>query len=295
MSDFKKLPCTTKCDPPHETHLVDCAGGKIEAGDAIARCSDLPTVYTQVVRVDTANPNSAAIFDATDIPPTTHDPALEELAEALYIGSDGTLWVWSGTEYVTAPEQPLATPFYLQSTTIDAAGNKVSNIYRLGGIAAGADRIYGNLTASGGTRFFAVPPYGISSIGKIEYGGWTGSGFLFANSTTGTSAFSMVYNADNAFFGALSPGLASRVWSVWSAIGVTINSPELANLRPSNNPSARLAVNSTTQGFLPPRMTTAQINAIASPADGLMVYNTTLNKLCVREAGAWKQVTTTPM
>ena len=38
--------------------------------------------------------------------------------------------------------------------------------------------------------------------------------------------------------------------------------------------SAVLDVTSTTQGFLPPRMTTAQMNAISSPAEGLMVFDT---------------------
>jgi hypothetical protein len=56
-------------------------------------------------------------------------------------------------------------------------------------------------------------------------------------------------------------------------------------------PSARLAVNSTTQGFLPPRMTTTEKNAIASPATGLVVYDTTLGKLCVRGASAWETIT----
>jgi hypothetical protein len=41
--------------------------------------------------------------------------------------------------------------------------------------------------------------------------------------------------------------------------------------------SALLSVTSTTKGFLPPRMTTTQRNAIASPAAGLIVYDTTLN------------------
>ena len=35
-----------------------------------------------------------------------------------------------------------------------------------------------------------------------------------------------------------------------------------------------LDVKSTVKGFLPPRMTTAQRNAIASPAEGLVIYNT---------------------
>jgi len=45
--------------------------------------------------------------------------------------------------------------------------------------------------------------------------------------------------------------------------------------------SSQLTVESTTKGFLPPRMTTTQKNAIATPAAGLVVYDTTLNKLCV--------------
>ena len=42
----------------------------------------------------------------------------------------------------------------------------------------------------------------------------------------------------------------------------------------SPNASAVLDVTSTTQGFLPPRMTQAQRNAISSPASGLMVWCT---------------------
>jgi hypothetical protein len=41
--------------------------------------------------------------------------------------------------------------------------------------------------------------------------------------------------------------------------------------------SAILQTNSTTKGFLPPRMTYAQMKAIASPATGLQVYNTDNN------------------
>jgi len=55
--------------------------------------------------------------------------------------------------------------------------------------------------------------------------------------------------------------------------------------------SAKMQVESTTQGFLPPRMTTTQKNAIATPAAGLVVYDTTLNKLCVRTASSWETIT----
>ena len=43
------------------------------------------------------------------------------------------------------------------------------------------------------------------------------------------------------------------------------------------NASAELDVQSTSRGMLPPRLTTAQRNAIVNPATGLLIFNTTLN------------------
>jgi uncharacterized protein (TIGR02145 family) len=48
-------------------------------------------------------------------------------------------------------------------------------------------------------------------------------------------------------------------------IGVGTNSPEA---------SAKLDVNSNTQGLLPPRMTNSQRDAIVAPANGLIIFNT---------------------
>ena len=57
------------------------------------------------------------------------------------------------------------------------------------------------------------------------------------------------------------------------------------------NANAILDVVSTTKAFLPPRMTTAQKNLIAVPTEGMVVYDLTLHKLCVRTAGAWETIT----
>lgn len=54
--------------------------------------------------------------------------------------------------------------------------------------------------------------------------------------------------------------------------------------------TAKLEVSSTTKGFLPPRMTTTQKTAITTPAEGLVVYDTTLHKLCVYTT-AWETIT----
>jgi nitrogen fixation protein len=61
--------------------------------------------------------------------------------------------------------------------------------------------------------------------------------------------------------------------------------------QPPNTASAILDLTSTTKGFLPPRLTTTQKNAIVTPAAGLVVYDTTLGKLCVRTASSWETIT----
>lgn len=48
-----------------------------------------------------------------------------------------------------------------------------------------------------------------------------------------------------------------------------------------------LTLSSTTQGFLLPRMTTAQMEAISSPTEGLMVYNTTDNAVYYHNGTTW--------
>src|ERR1044071_1002431 len=58
---------------------------------------------------------------------------------------------------------------------------------------------------------------------------------------------------------------ASNQVSAQNNVGIGTNAPD---------PSAILEMQSTTQGVLVPRMTTAQRTAIATPANGLLVYDT---------------------
>ena len=54
--------------------------------------------------------------------------------------------------------------------------------------------------------------------------------------------------------------------------------------------SSVFTIASTTKGFLPPRMTTTQKNAIGSPAAGLVVYDTDTNKLCCYNGTSWNDL-----
>jgi len=58
----------------------------------------------------------------------------------------------------------------------------------------------------------------------------------------------------------------------------------------TSNASAKVQIDSTTQGFLPPVMTTTQKNAITSPATGLIIFDSTLGKLCVFST-TWQTIT----
>jgi uncharacterized protein (TIGR02145 family) len=86
--------------------------------------------------------------------------------------------------------------------------------------------------------------------------------------------------------GLLTSGSAAGNTPYWNGSQWVVNGTNLFNNgsnlgvgTTSPHASAITDLTSTTQGFLPPRMTTTQRNAIASPAAGLTIYNTTVNCL----------------
>jgi len=65
----------------------------------------------------------------------------------------------------------------------------------------------------------------------------------------------------------------------------------LVSIGGASNASALLTLNSTNRGFLPPVLTTTQRNNISSPAEGLMIYNSTTKKLNFYNGTSWDAVT----
>lgn len=136
-------------------------------------------------------------------------------------------------------------------TTWTASGGE-NKLLTLGTVAL-------NNTGTGGYSLFNIDATGGT--------GGTGSKFFTRYTLGGSPIHTIDYQGNGYFAG---------------NVGVGTTTP---------NAKAKLQVDSTTQGFLPPRMTTVQRDAITSVPAGLMVYNTTTNKLNFYNGSAWEAVT----
>jgi hypothetical protein len=103
-------------------------------------------------------------------------------------------------------------------------------------------------------------------------------GYIYAE-RSGTTGVLSVEAAGGTGYIRLSAANAERMRITSGGnVGIGTTTPDAAAL---------LDVSSTTAGFLPPRMTGTQRDAISTPPNGLMIYNTTTDKLQVRAAGSW--------
>ncbi len=96
--------------------------------------------------------------------------------------------------------------------------------------------------------------------------------------------------------GLLSSGTAAGNTPYWDGSQWVLNNSNIHNNgagvgigTTTPNASAKVEITSTTQGFLPPRMTTTQRDAIAAPAAGLVIFNTTTNCLNFFMGSGWNE------
>jgi hypothetical protein len=83
-------------------------------------------------------------------------------------------------------------------------------------------------------------------------------------------------------------GATDHQWRIENSPAMHLDSTGLGIGTVSPDASAVLDATSTTKGFLPPRMTTTQRDAISSPAAGLTIFNTTTTKLEVYDGSTWQ-------
>lgn len=80
----------------------------------------------------------------------------------------------------------------------------------------------------------------------------------------------------------IQPSAGTNKYTAYFDAGIGIGAVNLSTS------TAALSITSTTQGFLPPVMTTTQRNAISSPASGLSVYDSTMNDTYFYNGTYWR-------
>jgi len=146
---------------------------------------------------------------------------------------------------------------FTQAMTLDASGNLA-----LGRTSAGATL---DIESSGGASTYWRRT-GYSNRGTINVDG---------TNATLASEGALIFGAGTSF------AERARIDSSGN-LGIGTTSP---------NASAILDAQSTTKGVRFPNMTGTQKNAISSPPAGLVVFDTTLAKLCVYSGSAWQTIT----
>ena len=143
---------------------------------------------------------------------------------------------------------------------------------------------------------FGVVPIASTRLAVKGTGTTSGTTALLVQNSAGTDIFKVQDNGKVELGGLTfentiingSPYFASSPygpnWRIQTSGATTFGASSPADA------SSILDLRSTTKGFLPPRMTTTQKNAIATPAIGLIVYDTTTNKLACYNGTTWNDL-----
>ena len=167
---------------------------------------------------------------------------------------------------------------------------------------APADATNGGIVTNGTQTFAGAKTFNTTITGSINGNATTATTAGTASTSTKLATARKINNVDfdgtaditvTADAGTLtgttlkSTVTGSSLTSVGTLTGATVNGKVIVGASSAASSSAVLEASSTTQGFLPPRMTKAQRDAIISPAAGLTIWNTTYVQLEVYNGSLW--------
>lgn len=134
-----------------------------------------------------------------------------------------------------------------------------------------------NLGSSGQNFLYGF--FNRTYVNQVWIGG-TGLGIITANSGTGAGMR----------FSSFSAGLTNNFMKLHGETAYKGLSVRDADIATSDRieATAVMELQSTTRGFLPPRMTSTQMNAIATPVEGLIVHTTDADRPHYNDGTSWK-------
>ena len=183
------------------------------------------------------------------------------------------------------------------------SGTVVSGDFTTIDWSAGPYFIETAIDINGGTSYVIMGTSQLMSVPYALYAKTSGNGAgpqgpAGANGTNGTDgAIGLTGPAGpQGATGLLSNGTIAGNTAYWDGSQWVVNNSNIHNNgagvgigTAAPNASAKVEIASTTQGFLPPRMTTAQRDAILSPAAGLVIFNTSTNCLNFFIGSGWNE------
>lgn len=170
----------------------------------------------------------------------------------------------------------------LTDTSISAANESLSftNLLQL---KTNGNLVLGTTTDSG---------YKLDVNGTARVQGSAGIAQFFLSDTLNNFSLTFYKNASSAYLiessstSKMSYGYSGNYWATFNGSQKSLALAS-ATSEPTPATTAILDLQSTTKGFLPPRMTGAQGEAIVTPATGLMIYTTSAGTGAITSAGWW--------
>lgn len=219
------------------------------------------------------------VFTANNTPPTWNSGSVKLIAEHrnTITGNHGSNTVFQDD-------------FVWYNQVIDSSADLISVIYNRKDLYVNSIVDYTDYQTN---SFYTFGQIAINSTNGTMATAYARIGHYIPDSNDSGSPSPLI-NADYTSMSTYSRGVITNYAKKIVNEGVTVVAHQAASVSPAT--SAILEVQSTTKGFLPPKMTAAQRGAVGTPTAGLIVYQTdggTAAGLYIYDGSSWRKLTWT--